>query len=53
MGQREDRTSFYRFENGAFILSENLDLGIEIRAYDLATGRIKRHANRSFPSFNQ
>ena len=34
--------------NGGFILSEDLDLGIEIRAYDLAGGRIKRHANRSF-----
>tara|TARA_B110000003_G_scaffold248269_1_gene259841 strand:- start:267 stop:1754 length:1488 start_codon:yes stop_codon:yes gene_type:complete len=35
--------------NGGFILSENLDLGIEIRPYDLAAGeRVKRHANRSF-----
>ena len=37
--------------NGAFILSEDLDLGIEIRAYDLDLAkreRVKRQANRSF-----
>ena len=37
--------------NGVFILSEDLDLGIEIRAYDLdltKRERVKRQANRSF-----